>query len=49
MLGEIDVPVGSSFNFFGDDGNLYLDSPEGVVVVDYRNNRIVRQFRFQGE
>jgi hypothetical protein len=49
QISEIDIPAGSSFNFFGEDNNLYLDSPEGVVVVDYRNNRIVRTFRFQGD
>jgi hypothetical protein len=49
MLGEIDVPQGSSFDFYGTDGNLYLRSGETNIVVDYHNNQIVRQFEFTGE
>ena len=49
MLGEIDVPIGSGFNFYGTDSNLYLKSQEENIVVDYKHNRIVRRFYFSEE
>ncbi len=49
MLGEIEVPQGSGFDFFGTDGNLYLKNGDNHTVVDYRNNQIIRQFNFSGE
>jgi hypothetical protein len=47
ILGEIDVPQGSGFNFYGTDGNLYLNSPDGNIVVDYQHNQIIRIFQFE--
>jgi len=48
LAGEIEVPQGASFDFFGEDGNLYLYAGGGeFIAVDYRNNRIERSFRFE--
>jgi hypothetical protein len=49
MVSEIDVPQGSRFVFFGEDGNLYLRSGSEYMVVDYHNNQVLRSFNFQGK
>jgi len=49
QIGQMDIPVGASFQFgfFGTDGNLYLRGRNGEnIIVDFRNNKIERIFRF---